>query len=70
VDTGTFPLYEVEDGYRYTLNQTTKDKPVRDYLAMQKRYRHLTEEEIAEVQATVDKSWARLVERSAALPLD
>jgi hypothetical protein len=33
---------------------------------MQKRYRHLTAEELDEIQATVDKSWARLVERSGA----
>ena len=66
VDTGMFPLYEVEDGQRYTLNQTTRTRPVRDYLMMQKRYRHLTAEQFNEVQATVDRSWARLVERSAA----
>jgi len=66
VDTGMFPLYEVEYGQRYTLNQTTRSRPVKDYLEMQKRYRHLTTEELDEIQATVDKSWARLVERSAA----
>ncbi len=68
VDTGTFPLYEVEDGYRYTLNQTTRTRPVQDYLTMQKRYRHLTAEELGKIQATVDKSWQRLVDKSAALP--
>jgi pyruvate ferredoxin oxidoreductase beta subunit/2-oxoisovalerate ferredoxin oxidoreductase beta subunit len=66
VDTGMFPLYEVEHGHRYTMNQTTKTRPVKDYLKAQRRYRHLTAEELAEVQATVDKNWARLVERSAA----
>ncbi len=66
VDSGMFPLYEVEHGQCYTLNQTTRSRPVKDYLEMQKRYRHLTAEELDEIQATVDKSWARLVERSAA----
>ena len=66
VDSGMFPLYEVEQGQCYTLNQTTRSRPVKDYLEMQKRYRHLTAEELDEIQATVDKSWARLVERSAA----
>jgi pyruvate/2-oxoacid:ferredoxin oxidoreductase beta subunit len=66
VDTGTFPLYEVEDGYRYTLNQATRSRPVEDYLTMQKRYRHLTADELDEVQASVDASWARLLARSAA----
>jgi pyruvate ferredoxin oxidoreductase beta subunit/2-oxoisovalerate ferredoxin oxidoreductase beta subunit len=66
VDTGMFPLYEVEDGQRYTLNQTTRSRPVKDYLMMQKRYRHLTAEQLDEVQATVDRSWERLVQKSAA----
>lgn len=66
VDSGTFPLYEVEHGQHYTLNQTTRSRSVKDYLEMQKRYRHLTAEELDEIQATVDKSWARLVERSGA----
>ncbi|MEE8210575.1 MAG: thiamine pyrophosphate-dependent enzyme, partial [Acidiferrobacterales bacterium] len=66
VDTGMFPLYEVEDGQRYTLNQTTRTRPVKDYLMMQKRYRHLTAEQFDEVQATVDRSWERLVQKTAA----
>jgi pyruvate ferredoxin oxidoreductase beta subunit/2-oxoisovalerate ferredoxin oxidoreductase beta subunit len=66
VDSGTFPLYEVEDGHRYTLNQATKTRPVKDYLTMQKRYRHLTAQELDEVQATVDRDWARLVQRCEA----
>jgi pyruvate ferredoxin oxidoreductase beta subunit/2-oxoisovalerate ferredoxin oxidoreductase beta subunit len=66
VDSGMFPLYEVEHGRRYTLNQTTRTRPVRDYLQAQNRFRHLSAEELDEVQTMVDKSWARLVERSAA----
>lgn len=66
VDTGMFPLYEVEDGHRYTLNQATRSRPVKDYLTMQKRYRHLTAKELDEVQASVDLSWARLLARSTA----
>jgi pyruvate ferredoxin oxidoreductase beta subunit/2-oxoisovalerate ferredoxin oxidoreductase beta subunit len=66
VDTGMFPLYEVEDGQRYTLNQTTRSRPVEDYLMMQKRYRHLTAEELGEVQATVDENWDRLLQKTAA----
>jgi len=65
VDTGVFPLYEVEDGQRYTLNQTTKTRPVKDYLMTQKRYRHLSAEDLDEIQLMVDRNWARLAERSA-----
>ncbi|MCP5091409.1 MAG: pyruvate synthase subunit beta [Gammaproteobacteria bacterium] len=65
VDTGVFPLYEVENGQRYTLNQTTRTRPVKDYLTTQKRYRHLSAEDFDEIQAMVDRNWERLAERAA-----
>jgi pyruvate/2-oxoacid:ferredoxin oxidoreductase beta subunit len=65
VDTGVFPLYEVENGQHYTLNQTTRSRPVKDYITLQKRYRHVTDEELDNVQSAVDTNWARLVERAA-----
>lgn len=60
VETGMFPLYEVENGYKYTLNWKTKDRPVSDYLTMQKRYRHLSQEQLNEMQAVVDRDWMHL----------
>jgi len=66
VESGIFPLYEVESGTRYTLNWDTKPRRVEEYLTMQKRYRHLSAGEIAAIQAAVDADWARLLARVAA----
>lgn len=60
VQTGVFPLYEVEDGRKYTINQGPQGVPVESYLSRQKRYRHLTREQIEEVQEEVNQNWRRL----------
>jgi len=63
VDTGFFPLYEVEDGERYTINHGPKGIPVERYLELQKRYRHLSESQTAEIKAGVDHRWESLQAR-------
>lgn len=60
VDSGVFPLYEVEDGHRYTLNPPGKTKPIRAYLKAQRRYAHLDDAAIDELQREIDDGWARL----------
>jgi pyruvate ferredoxin oxidoreductase beta subunit/2-oxoisovalerate ferredoxin oxidoreductase beta subunit len=63
VESGVFPLYEVEDGRRYTLNEPNKTRPVRDYLQVQRRYRGLDEGAVQTLQHEVDEGWARLLAR-------
>ncbi|HEX6364471.1 MAG TPA: thiamine pyrophosphate-dependent enzyme [Albitalea sp.] len=63
---GAFPLFEIEHGSRYTINQDAPTRPVADYLALQRRYRHLTPEEKRALQVEVDEGWARLSARAAA----
>jgi pyruvate ferredoxin oxidoreductase beta subunit/2-oxoisovalerate ferredoxin oxidoreductase beta subunit len=63
VDSAAFPLYEVEDGQRYTIN-STKTRPISDYLAMQRRYRHLGAEQIAALQSEIDGAWTQLQRRA------
>ena len=60
VETGVFPLYEVEDGDRYLLNHGLKGVPVADYLTKQKRFKHLNSVQIDEIQMLVDANWQRL----------
>ena len=62
VETNVFPLYEVEDG-KYTINQKPKKKPAKDYLVLQGRFRHISDEIAAEIQAKVDADWEKLLKK-------
>jgi len=66
VECGAFPLVEVEDGTRWTLNVDTRTRPVAEYLALQARYRGLPDDEVAALQAEVDAAWDQLLARSRA----
>ncbi|MFQ6108564.1 MAG: 3-methyl-2-oxobutanoate dehydrogenase subunit beta [Candidatus Aminicenantales bacterium] len=62
VQNAIFPLYEIEDGEKYTLNIKLREKKaVADYLRIQGRFRHLTEEEVAYIQQEVDRKWEKLL---------
>jgi pyruvate/2-oxoacid:ferredoxin oxidoreductase beta subunit len=63
VDSGVFPLFEVEDGVTYTMSNDSKNQPVDAYLKLQKRFRHLSPEDIEQIQADVDQEWERLQRR-------
>jgi pyruvate ferredoxin oxidoreductase beta subunit len=63
VQTGMWALYEIENG-KFRLNppsdrlvDKSKRKPVKDYLSMQERFRHLTEADIERIQTWVDEDW-------------
>jgi pyruvate ferredoxin oxidoreductase beta subunit len=60
VATRIWPLYEVEKGRLRITYEPRTPKPVREYLRAQRRFDHLTEEDIAELQELVDKGWAEL----------
>lgn len=60
VETNFFPLYEVIDG-KFILSKEYKEpKPIKEYLSRMKKFKHLNEEEIADIQAMVDSKWNRL----------
>ncbi|MEM3783456.1 MAG: pyruvate synthase subunit PorB [Candidatus Bathyarchaeia archaeon] len=63
VQTGIWALYEIENG-KFRLNfpsdrlvDKAKRKPVKEYLSMQERFRHLTEADIEKIQMWVDEDW-------------
>jgi pyruvate ferredoxin oxidoreductase beta subunit len=65
IDTCYWPLFEVIDG-NWHLNYKPKEKlPVRDWLAVQGRFRHLLKDErlMREIQSRIDREWEALLER-------
>ena len=63
VETKVFPLYEIEHGEIYTITVQPEGIPVESYLGQQGRFRHLTKEQMAEIQENVDHQWNRLSEK-------
>jgi len=49
-------LYECENG-KVTINKKPKMTPVTEYLKPQGRFRHLTEDQIKQIQDWVIKKW-------------
>lgn len=56
VDTKISPLFEFEDGI-VTINREPEGIAIDEYIKAQRRYKHLTPEEVAEFQKMVDKRW-------------
>ena len=64
VQTGYFPLYEVENGEKWTLNLKIKErKPITEYLKLQGRFRHLKQDEIDLIQAEVDNNYQKILKK-------
>jgi pyruvate ferredoxin oxidoreductase beta subunit len=64
VETGYWPLIEVEEGiWRFT-HKPKERKPIEEFLKSQGRFKHLFKEEnkhiIDEIQKEIDVNWARL----------
>jgi len=65
VETGVFPLYEVENGkYKVSSEMPKKLKPIKDYFKGQGRFRHLTEEEVNDIQKKVESEHQRILHKA------
>lgn len=65
VETGVFPLYEVEEGsYKMSLD-FPKLRPVTDYMKLQGRFRHLSPEIIDQIQHTVIEKYEEIREKAS-----
>jgi pyruvate ferredoxin oxidoreductase beta subunit len=63
VDTGVFPLYEVEDGRVWRETVRPAKRPVSEYLALQGRFGQLDDAAVVAIQQAVDEDEALLAER-------
>jgi pyruvate/2-oxoacid:ferredoxin oxidoreductase beta subunit len=56
VDARLFPVYEIHEE-RIRITVEPKNIPVKEYLEMQGRFRHMTDEQIAALEADIDRQW-------------
>ncbi|MGQ9748612.1 3-methyl-2-oxobutanoate dehydrogenase subunit beta [Desulfosoma sp.] len=68
VQTNIFPLYEVENGVRYTINYMPKGYLVREYFKLQGRFKHLTDADLEGIQRMVDEDWELLLRKAGLSP--
>jgi pyruvate/2-oxoacid:ferredoxin oxidoreductase beta subunit len=64
VQTNIFPLYEVENGVRYTINYMPKGYLVREYFKLQGRFKHLTDDDLEQIQEMVNEDWELLLRKA------
>jgi pyruvate ferredoxin oxidoreductase beta subunit len=64
VQTGVFPLYEVENGKYKMSMDFPKLRPMTDYTSLQGRFRHLSEEMLAGIQQRVIEEYQKLKEKA------
>jgi pyruvate/2-oxoacid:ferredoxin oxidoreductase beta subunit len=57
VQTGVFPLYEVENGQHYTINYLPEHDRVEEYFKKQGRFRQLQEEDLQRIREMVAEEW-------------
>jgi pyruvate/2-oxoacid:ferredoxin oxidoreductase beta subunit len=64
VQTNIFPIYEVEDGLRYTINFLSKGYLVKEYFKLQGRFKHLAEKDLDQIQEMVNEDWELLMRKA------
>jgi pyruvate ferredoxin oxidoreductase beta subunit len=60
-NTNIYPIYEIENGVLKINKKPTQVTPVDEYLTRQGRFKHLSKEDIADVQQHVNSNWERLL---------
>jgi pyruvate ferredoxin oxidoreductase beta subunit len=61
VDSKAWVLYEIDNGRINVTKKITNPVPVKDYLSMQKRFKHLTEDKIEIIQKHAEEKYNQLI---------
>lgn len=65
VETGIFPLFEIENNtYKMSID-TPRLRPITDYMKLQGRFRHLSPDTIKKIQQRVTEEYNNLLEKAA-----
>ena len=64
VETGVFPLYEVENGRYHMSLDFPELRPLKEYTNLQGRFRHLTDDKLAEIEKRLHEEYKHLKARS------
>ena len=62
VQTGLWPLYEIERGKLKITHKLNKLRPLRDYFSRQKRFKHLESKQVNMIKNIVEKRWNELLD--------
>lgn len=65
VESRMFPLYEVDNGIQYKLQEAERKISVKEYMNSQGRFSHLNNKEVDAIQKSIDQEWERLRSRCA-----
>ncbi len=67
VQTAAFPIYEIRDGKKLTVNVKPETlRPLKDYTSIQGRFRHLTDDVLAQIEARLHAEYEYLLAREKA----
>ena len=68
VEANVFPIYEITNGIDYNINfRPAKKLPVAEYMKVQGRFSHLSEQQVSYVQKYIDFEWELLNRRAGCL---
>jgi pyruvate/2-oxoacid:ferredoxin oxidoreductase beta subunit len=60
VETGVFPLIEIEHGTNLVINRNPKGRPLEEYIKAQGRFKHMTPADIEQLRMHVEARWQML----------